>query len=70
MTASEQAKSMGLKSLAVVAELTQQSPQTLDNWHKNKPELFRIVLLGCLLQITAGECGGVVTINGSSRNLG
>jgi len=48
MTASEQAKAQGLKSLAQVAELTGVSFQTLNNWHKNKPELFEIVLLGCV----------------------
>ena len=47
MTASEQAKAQGLKSLAQVAELTGVSFQTLNNWHKNKPELFEILLIGC-----------------------
>lgn len=47
MTPSQQAKAAGLKSLAVVAEMTGQSVQTLSNWAKNKPELFQIVLAGC-----------------------
>ena len=47
MTASKQAKKLGLKSLTQVSELTGQSLQTLINWHKNKPELFDVVLLGC-----------------------
>lgn len=47
MTASQQAKAAGLKSLAVVVEMTGSSYQTLTNWHKNKPELFRIVIAGC-----------------------
>ena len=47
MTASKQAKAVGLKSLTQVAEMTNQSLQTLTNWHKNKPELFGVVLLGC-----------------------
>ena len=47
MAASKQAKELGLKSLKQVSELTGQSPQTLINWHKNKPELFEVVLLGC-----------------------
>lgn len=47
MSASEQAKSEGLKSLAQVSEITGASVQTLNNWYKNKPELFKIVLLGC-----------------------
>lgn len=49
MTASQQAKSVGLKSLAQVAEMTGQSPQTLNNWHKNKHELFKVVLMGCVV---------------------
>jgi hypothetical protein len=50
MTASKKAKELGLKSLAQVSELTGQSPQTLINWFNDKPELFNIVLLGCVIQ--------------------
>ena len=47
MTPSQQAKAAGLKSLAVVVEMTGVSYQTLNNWHKHKPELFTTVLAGC-----------------------
>lgn len=47
ITASKQAKEFGLKSLTQVSELTGQSLQTLTNWFNHKPELFKIVLLGC-----------------------
>jgi len=47
MTPSQQAKAEGLKSLLQVSEMTGQSMQTLSNWAKNKPELFRVVLIGC-----------------------
>ena len=47
MKAHELAKQHGLKSLKQVSELTGQSSQTLLNWHKDKPLLFEIVLLGC-----------------------
>lgn len=47
MTPSQQAKAAGLKNLLQVSKMTGQSLQTLSNWAKNKPELFRIVLLGC-----------------------
>lgn len=47
MKPSQQAKREGLKSLSQVAQMTGQSLQTLGNWAKNKPELFRIVLKGC-----------------------
>tara|TARA_R110001632_G_scaffold224150_1_gene356374 strand:- start:358 stop:534 length:177 start_codon:yes stop_codon:yes gene_type:complete len=51
MTPSKQAKELGLKSLTQVSELTGQSPQTLTNWFNHKPELYKIVLLGCLYQL-------------------
>ena len=47
MTPAQQAKSEGLESLSQVSKMTGQSLQTLSNWAKNKPELFKIVLLGC-----------------------
>ena len=47
-TSSKQAKELGLKSLTQVSELTGQSAQTLINWFNHKPELYEIVLLGCL----------------------
>jgi len=47
MTPSQQAKQAGLKSLAQVSELTGVSFQTLNNWAKHKPDLFKVVLIGC-----------------------
>ena len=52
-TPAAQAKAEGLKSLSHVAEMTGQSLQTLGNWAKNKPELFKIVLLGCKAKLRA-----------------
>lgn len=46
--ASEYCKSKGLKSLAEVARRSKQSAQTLHNWFHNKPELFAIVVDGCV----------------------
>jgi len=51
MTPSQQAKAAGLKNLLQVQQLTGQSAQTLTNWHRDKPELFKIVLLGCLASL-------------------
>ncbi len=48
MTPSQQCKSAGLDSLAQVSKMTGVSVQTLSNWHKHKPDLFKIVILGCL----------------------
>ena len=49
MTPSEQCKAAGLKSLAELSEITGQSVRTLSNWHKDKPVLFRIVLIGAVV---------------------
>lgn len=51
MTASEQAKAAGLKNLLQVQQITCQSAQTLINWHRDKPELFNIVILGCVASL-------------------
>lgn len=48
LTPSQQAKEAGLKNLLQVQQLTGQSAQTLTNWHRDKPELFKIVILGCV----------------------
>ena len=47
MTPSKQAKDAGLKSLKQVSEMTGKPVTTLHNWHKDSPQLFRIVLIGC-----------------------
>lgn len=47
-TASWQAKAKGLTNLKQVTDLTGVSPQTLGNWYKHKPELFEVVLVGCV----------------------
>lgn len=52
-TPSQQTKSVGLKSLTQVSQITGVSLNTLTNWHRDKPELFRIVLLGCVAEIGA-----------------
>ena len=48
MTPSQQAKAAGLKSLSQVSQITGVSLQTLNNWHRDKPELFAVVLAGCV----------------------
>ena len=48
VTTAKTVKEAGLKSLAEVSEMTGQSRQLLDAWHKERPALFKIVLLGCL----------------------
>jgi len=50
-TAAKYALSKGLTGLTQVSELTGASLQTLDNWYKHKPELFNVVLAGCVALI-------------------
>jgi hypothetical protein len=52
ITASMLAKAAGIKSLKQVSEATGASAQTLINWHKHKPKLFAVVLLGAKVAIT------------------
>jgi hypothetical protein len=47
-TASKYAKAAGLKSLAEAVRMTGRSADTLTRWHKDMPDLFRVVILGCL----------------------
>ena len=54
MTPSQQAKSMGLKSLTQVSQITGVSLNTLTNWHRDKPELFKTVLIGSACQLGIG----------------
>jgi hypothetical protein len=57
MTPAQQAKAAGLKSLLQVSELTGVSIQTLSNWAKNKPDLFRVVIVGATSEIYGHQQG-------------
>ena len=46
MTAAQEAKSHGYKTLAQVAELTGKTTFTLRSWHKDNHRLFKAVLIG------------------------
>ncbi len=50
MKPSEKCKAAGLKSLLELSEITSESVQTLNNWHKNKAKLFELVLRGAAMQ--------------------
>lgn len=52
VTPSQHAKILGLKNLTQVSQITGTSLNTLTNWHRDKPELFRIVLKGCISELT------------------
>lgn len=47
MTASEDAKKAGLKSLQEAAAMVGKPANTLQNWYRDSPVLFRAVILGC-----------------------
>ena len=55
MKPSELCKKAGLKSLAELAELTGESPQTLNNWHKTRPRRFMLLLLGATVFKSTNE---------------
>ena len=50
MKPSEKAKSAGLKSLAELAEISGESVQTLNNWFKNEPRRFELILKGAIAE--------------------
>ena len=52
MKPSEAAKLAGLKSLAELAEVSGESVQTLNNWFKNEPRRFELVLKGAVFEKT------------------
>lgn len=47
ITASEAAKSHGLKTLTEIARLSGVPRRTLYDWYNDKSELFEVVCLGC-----------------------
>ena len=59
MTPAQQAKSVGLKSLTQVRDLhgfnknghPLVSLNTLTNWHRDKPELFKSVIVGAACRL-------------------
>ena len=48
MTPSKKAKACGLKDLQEMAALSNKSVNTLKTWFKTNPELFDVVLSGCI----------------------
>jgi len=46
-TASMTAKSIGLKSLGQVSDITGKSRATLNKWFNEQPDFFYVVILGC-----------------------
>ncbi len=57
MTPSQYAKHKGLDSLTEVSRITDVSLQTLNNWHRDKPLLFKTVILGCVFTVNQSYGG-------------
>lgn len=55
MTPSQQCKQAGLKSLAELCRISEISEQTLINWHKNKPKLFDLLVIGAVKKISDSQ---------------
>lgn len=56
-TASGLAKQRGLPSLKAVSDMTGINSQTLIEWHKNRPQLFEVVLDGCVARSRPEQIG-------------
>ena len=54
MTPSQQCKQAGLKSLTELVNISGVSNQTLINWHKNKQQLFAVVVAGAVVVKSTG----------------
>ena len=50
-TASEKVKAKGLKSLKQMSEMVKRPVSTLHNWHREYPDLFNLLLLGCSMSV-------------------
>ena len=48
-TAADVATGAGLESLLQLSRMVDTSPQTLRNWHKKKPKLFKAVCEGAFI---------------------
>ncbi|WP_221794631.1 hypothetical protein [Oceanobacter mangrovi] len=64
MTPSEQCKAAGLTGLAELVRTTGESKQTLINWHRNKPQLFKIVVSGALMHRIREATQSIIEANG------
>lgn len=48
MSPSEQAKAAGLKNMIELSIISNKPRKTLENWHKHNPQLFKVVVAGCV----------------------
>ena len=59
MKPSEKAKAAGMKSLDELAEISEESVQTLNNWFKKKPRRFELILKGAVAEKFARNLDGI-----------
>jgi hypothetical protein len=50
MTPSQQCKAAGLDGLAEFVRISGESEQNLMNWHKKRPQRFRLLLAGAVIE--------------------
>lgn len=62
MKPSESAKLAGLKNLTEMAEISGESVQTLNNWFKNEPRRFELVLKSVVFEKTIEKIGTATTL--------
>lgn len=55
MKPSEQVKFAGLKNLKELSTIAKVSSETLVNWSKNRPDVFRLLISGVVAEKTKGE---------------
>lgn len=51
MKPSEQVKAAGIKSLACIEQMTGVNRWTLNNWHRDRPALFAVIVAGCAAKL-------------------
>ena len=57
MKPSEKCKAVGMKSLTELSNISKESVQTLNNWYKNEPRRFELILKGVIFEKTMDALG-------------
>jgi hypothetical protein len=48
MSPSKEAKEAGLKNMIELSAISNKPRKTLENWYKSNPQLFKVVVAGCV----------------------
>ena len=63
MTPGKSAKSVGLTGLPEMAALANKAQTTLSDWFRTNPELFNVVLRGCVVKKLDSKITGKHALN-------